>query len=64
MLTAQKTIKQKDSEQNCIPGEVFSLYVCFKTFPKNYAFLLITEKVPEIQKSRSYEMWALEILPS
>jgi hypothetical protein len=26
MLTAQKSLKQKNSEKNHIPGEVFSLY--------------------------------------
>jgi hypothetical protein len=40
MLTAQKSLKQKNSEKNCIPGEVFSLYLFASGLsPSNDAFL-------------------------
>jgi hypothetical protein len=33
MITAKKSLKQKNSEKNCIPGEVFSLYVLLQDLP-------------------------------
>jgi hypothetical protein len=33
MLTAQKSLKQKKSEKNHIPGELFSLYFLLQDFP-------------------------------
>jgi hypothetical protein len=64
MLPAQKSLKQKDSEKNCTPGEVFCLYVLLQDFlPKMVHFLLIIEKLPKRLKSRSYKAWAVEILP-
>jgi hypothetical protein len=33
MLTAQKSLKQKNSEKNNVPGEVFSLYFLLQDFP-------------------------------
>jgi hypothetical protein len=33
MLTAQKSLKQNNSEKNGTPGEVFSLYVLLHHFP-------------------------------
>jgi hypothetical protein len=32
MLTAQKSLKQKNSEKNRFPGEVFSLYILLQDF--------------------------------
>jgi hypothetical protein len=39
MHTAQKSLKQKDSEKNHIPGELFSLCFASGLFPQNDAFL-------------------------
>jgi hypothetical protein len=33
MLTAQKSLRQNNSEKNRIPGEVFSLYFWLQDFP-------------------------------
>jgi hypothetical protein len=33
MITAQKSLKQKNSVKNCIPEEVFSLYFLLQDFP-------------------------------
>jgi hypothetical protein len=68
MLTAQKSCKPKNSEKNRIPEEVFALYVLFQDSPSPvmmsfFTYLPIIEKLPKIQKSRSYDTWALDILP-
>jgi hypothetical protein len=54
MLTAQKSLKQKNSEKNCIPGEVFSLRKCAASglSPYNDAFLTYyskSTKNPKVQ---------------
>jgi hypothetical protein len=60
MLTAQKSLKPK----KCIPGEVFSLYFLLQASPPTMMpFLLILKKVLTIRKYRSYETWAVKILP-
>jgi hypothetical protein len=57
-------ISYEKSENNNIPGKIISLNVLLQDFPpKMMPFLLIIERVPKIQKSRSYETWAMEILP-
>jgi hypothetical protein len=33
MITAQKYLKQNNSEKNCISGEVLSLYFLLQDFP-------------------------------
>jgi hypothetical protein len=63
MITAQKSLKQKNSVKNCIPEEVFSLYFLLQDFPPTMMpFWLFLQKVQKIRKCRSYETWAVEIL--
>jgi hypothetical protein len=51
MLTAQKSLKWKNSEKNHIPGEVFSLYILLQDFPPTMMpFWLIPQKVPKNPK--------------
>jgi hypothetical protein len=64
MLTAQRFLKQKNSEKNRIPGKVFSLSVLLQDLPPTMMhFLLVIEKVPKIQESKSYETWAKGVPP-
>jgi hypothetical protein len=45
MLTAQKSLRQKNSEKNCILGEVFSLQVLLQDFlPTMMLFSLLQKK--------------------
>jgi hypothetical protein len=54
MLTAKKYLKQKNSEKNCIPGEVFSLHVLIQDFPYNDAFITSYRKSPKKSVSPSH----------
>jgi hypothetical protein len=50
MLTAQKSLKKKDSDKNRIPLEVFSLHVLLQDFPPKMMHFDYCKKV---QKSES-----------
>ncbi len=59
-----KNLWRKKLWINIIPGEVFFLYFLLQDFPPAMLpFWLFLQKVPKIQKSRSYETWAMKILP-
>ncbi len=51
MLIAKKFLKQKKIWENCIPGEVFSLYFLLQDFPPTMMpFWLIPQKGKKIRK--------------
>jgi hypothetical protein len=59
-----KNLLSKKIGKNCIPGEVFSLYFLLQDFPPTMMpFWLFLQKGKKIRKCRSYETWAVEILP-
>jgi hypothetical protein len=63
MLTAKKSLKQKNSEKMVFLEKCFLHIFASGLSPYNNAFQLILQKVPKIWKSKSYETWAGEILP-
>jgi hypothetical protein len=63
MLTAKKSLKQKNSEKIEFLEKCFLYNFCFRTSHFNDAFLNYSAIIIIIQKCRSYETWAVEILP-
>jgi hypothetical protein len=49
--TSTKSLKQKNSDKNCIPGDVFSLYFLLQDFPPTMMPFLLTLK--KYQKSEN-----------
>jgi hypothetical protein len=63
MLKAQKSLKQKNLKILYSWRSFFSIFFASGLFPYNDAFLTYSAKRKKIQKCRSYETWAVEILP-
>jgi hypothetical protein len=65
MLTAQKSLKQKNSEKkkSSCWRSVFSIFFASGLSPYNDAFLTYYTKCTKNPKVQSYETWAVEILP-
>jgi hypothetical protein len=60
MLIAKKFLKQKNLFSW---RSVFSIFFASGLSPYNDAFLTYSAKRKKIRKCRSYETWAVEILP-
>jgi hypothetical protein len=64
MLIAQKSLKQKKSLKKLYSWRgLFSIFFTSGLSPYNDAFLTYSVKRKKNPKCRSYETWAVEILP-
>jgi hypothetical protein len=63
MLTAKKSLKQKKYKKLYSWKSVFSIFFASGLSFYNDAFLTYSAKSKKIRKCRSYETWAMEILP-